>query len=677
MKQPITSFYKKVFGLNDSDLVAANITQSLGIREAGSKSPEDLLIDFLTNRNILLILDNFEQIIPAAVLIARLLENCRWLKLLVTSRVTLHLRGERELAVLPLSVPDKNQDLEQTGWSNFASIQLFLQRVKAIKPEFTLDEKSIPIIAEICRRLDGLPLAIELAAARSRLLTPKAILSRLNKCLPVLTSGASDVPERQKTMRNTIAWSYDLLENEAAVVFYRLSVFTGGFTLEAADAVANFDQFLKPDILEVLEELVDKNLVRSRFVQKEDDLRFEMLETIREYALEKLMESGAQSDLERIHAEYFARLGEEAEPFYRSAEREIWLDRVETELDNLRAVFNRSLSDRIPSESAVRLVGTLGWFCHLRGHLSEGRRWAESVLNLPFVSNRSVLRGKVLFPAGGLAWSQSDYRTSVRYLEEAAAIFREYDDKRWQVQAQVLLAGGMASLGDYDQAFSLADEAVKLSREVKDSWGEAYSLYWLGDILILKSDDFSGAKGMYEESWELFQELNDSWGVAETKGHIGVVDNLQRQFKTAKDNFQESLDYMKIIGDKWAVARGLSGLGDTHYQIGELESAKVYYKESLYYWDELGNISGIKMCLAGIARISAQEKQFDKAVILYGAAPDPVRIVVILLVHTDNSDYQKLFITLKSHLDEQEWQQAYQKGKFMSLKKAMDFAKQT
>ncbi len=629
----------------------------------------------MQNRNLLLILDNFEQVSEAASLIARLLERCPELKVLVTSRMGLRLRGEMEIPVPPLEVPDSTHQVRPDNLAHYTAMELYCQRARAIKPGFQVTEKTAPVIAEICRRLDGLPLAIELAAARTRLLTPKGMLSRLEARLPVLKGGPRDLPERQQTMHNTISWSYDLLESSAAHLFRRMAVFVGGCTLEAVETVCNGDSKLGPDVLDILESLTEKNLIRLR-EGPDGEPRFEMLETIREFALEKLHESGEQPALDNRHARYFVDLAERAEPHYRSGGRDRWLSTVEAELDNLRAVFHRSLSRQIDPEMGIRLVGNLGWFFHLRGHLAEGRNWASQMLALPEAAEPSELRARALFPAGGLAWSQSDYETSVRLLQESASLFREVGDKFWLVQAQVILAGAVASLEDYEKAYWLCKEALTLSREIRDRWSEAYTLYWLGDIHLLRTGDYTAVQALYEQSLSIYTELDDPWGQAEVRGHLGIVAAFQDDMDSAGTFFELSLAYMRQIGDRWALARGFSGFADAMLRLGDYEKAGDLFSESLSLWKALGNTPGLMVCLAGLARVAAAQEQYRRAARLFGTVRKPFRVVGILLVPEEQSDYKKQTLPTRSQLGEANWTAAFEEGRAMTPEEAIEFALQ-
>jgi len=659
--------------LTDPEPVASAIGQTLGVREAGSRSPEAQLIDHVETREWLLILDNFEQVSEAAPLVARLLAQCPGLKVLVTSRMALRLRGEMELAVPPLPVPRLLETGQTDDLACNASVALFCQRARSINPDFLLTEKNALTLAEICRRLDGLPLAIELAAARIRLLTPQAMLSRLDQRLPVLAGGARDLPHRQRTMRDTIAWSYDLLDPAAARLFRRMAVFVGGCTLASLEAVCNTDSMVGPEVLDALEALLEKNLVR-RSQDPSGEPRFDMLETIREFALEGLEASGERWGIEQLHADYFVDLAESAEPYYRSGERDPWLGRVETEIANLRAVFDRTAGRQIASDTGLRLVGSLGWFCHLRGHLAEGRRWAETMLTQRGPAEPPALRAKALFPAGGLAWSQSDYRAAVRRLEESASLFRELNDTFWQVQSQVILAGAIASLGDSERAYRLCRWTLDLARRLGDDWSIAYTLYWLGDILLLKTGDDAGAKALYEESLNLYEAQDDSWGQAEVCGHLGVVATLRNELDAAQSFFRESLIAMQQMGDRWAVARGLAGYAEALTRAGVYRQAALRWSESVKIWKALGNDPGLTLCLAGFMNLASSQGRHERAARLAGAVGQPFRLVGILLVPMDQAAWERQLAPSRDQLGKDDWKRAFDEGRRTNLDTAIDSA---
>ncbi|HEV3474350.1 MAG TPA: adenylate/guanylate cyclase domain-containing protein, partial [Actinomycetota bacterium] len=363
------AFFVDLSPITDPSLVATSIADAVGAKEEPGRSVGDTLQDHLRDKELLLVLDNFEQV-TAATDVVQLLLNCApRLKLLVTSRIVLHLSGEQEYPVPPLALPDPAHLPGLEALSQFEAVALFIDRARAVKPDFAVTNENAPAVAEICARLDGLPLAIELAAVRVKLLSPQSMLARLGQRLPLLTGGARDLPERQRTLRGAIEWSHDLLDDAKRSLFARLAVFQGGCTLEAAEAVCGTDL----DVLDGLASLVDESLLR-RSETTDGELRFGMLETIREFAAERLAESGQQEKLRRRHAEWVMAFAEEAEPEIVGENQALWLDRTEREHDNIRAAL-RWANDHGEGEIALRTGASLWRFWQQRGHLREGRQW--------------------------------------------------------------------------------------------------------------------------------------------------------------------------------------------------------------------------------------------------------------------------------------------------------------
>jgi predicted ATPase len=394
-------YFVNLAPLSDPTFVVSTIAQTLAVEETAGQPLLDLLQVSLREKQLLLLLDNFEQVVSATVQVAEMLAACPRLKVIVTSRAALHVRGEQEFAVPPLNVPDPNHLPDLVALSQYEAVVLFIQRAQAIKPEFELTSANARAVVEICARLDGLPLAIELAAARIKLLPPQALLARLSQRLAVLTSGAQDVPERQQTLRETIDWSYDLLEEDEKRLFRRLSVFVGGCTIEAAEAVCNANRDLEEDVLDVVTRLVDKNLLRQA-AESDGEPRLLMLETIREYGLERLKASGEAESLRWRHASFFLAMAEETELKLRSTEQSTWRRRLEAEHDNLRAVLRWTL-ERQEAEIGLRLAGALLIFWRYCNHPREGRSWCEQVLAQPGARVRTAARASALRAAGATA----------------------------------------------------------------------------------------------------------------------------------------------------------------------------------------------------------------------------------------------------------------------------------
>src|SRR5688572_907376 len=366
-------FFVNLAPVSDPGLVISTIAHTLGVKESPGQPLIESLKSYLRDRDMLLVLDNFEQVVEAASTVAELLSYSPHLKVLTTSREVLHLYDEHSFPVPPLAFPEPKHlpPLEQL--TQYEAVRLFIQRALAVKPDFQVTNDNAPAVAEICVRVDGLPLALELAAARVRLLPPEAILTRLEHRLPLLTGGARDIPVRHQTLHNTIEWSYNLLNEEEQRLFRRLAVFQGGSTLDAVEVVCNADKSLATDLVDVVASLVDKSLLRQAGTMDQEPL-FTMLETIHEFAMEKLQESGEAEELSKEHAAYYLQLAEEAETHLRGPQQPMWIDRLEREHNNFRMALRWAL-DSGDLETAARLSGPLWSFWYRRSYLSEGRRW--------------------------------------------------------------------------------------------------------------------------------------------------------------------------------------------------------------------------------------------------------------------------------------------------------------
>jgi predicted ATPase/class 3 adenylate cyclase len=409
-------FFVSLAAIRDPQLVVPAMAATLGVKEAGGQPLLESVEDSLGEKHILLMVDNFEQVIEAAPVVTELLSTASNLKVLATSRIPLRLYGEHEYAVPPLALPDPERLPSVERLTHYEAVRLFVERAQAAKADFSVTNESAPAVAQICYRLDGLPLAIELAAARIKVLSPQKMLGRLGNRLKLLTGGARDLPERQRTLRSTIEWSYGLLGEGEKVLFARLSVFAGGRTMEAIEAICDAEGDLPVDVLDGLSSLVDKSLLK----QEEGaggEPRFVMLETIHEFAREKLQESEESEDIRRLHAEYFLALAEEAEPAVEGAQQPVWLERLEEEHDNMRRALSWSLGQGQDSELALRMSAALGEFWYLRGYFGEGRRWLEEALAK---SGRTptAARARALQRVSWLAFQQGDLDRAEEASEE-------------------------------------------------------------------------------------------------------------------------------------------------------------------------------------------------------------------------------------------------------------------
>jgi predicted ATPase len=511
-------FFVNLAPISDPALVVPTIAETLGLKETREQSLLDLLKTFLRDKQLLLLLDNFEQVVSAAAQVVELLVACPQLKVMVTSREVPHVRARHEFTVPPLPLPDLQHLPDLAALSHFAAVALFISRAQAVKPDFQMTATNAHAIAEICARLDGLPLAIELAAARIKLLPPQAFLARLTQRLGVLTSEALDVPERQQTLRNTIAWSYQLLDAQEQRLFRALSIFIGGCTLEAIEAICIMLGDEVEPMLDAVASLIDKSLLQQ-VEQEGEEPRLVMLETIREYGLECLTATGEAEMIRRAHAAYYLQLAERAEPELVGPLQTVWLERLEREHDNLRATMQWWLEPGQTGDSvelALRFGGALWRFWEGHGHWSEGRNFLE----------------------GALARSEGVV-ASVR--------FKAFHALGWVVFFQ----------GDSDRVEVLAEEGLALSRELGDTRGIAASLRLLG-LAFWDKGNFVRERVLYEEALRLSREVGDKDGISSALIQLALMDSDQGEYAKARALIEESLVIDRELGDTRGISRGLS-----------------------------------------------------------------------------------------------------------------------
>ncbi len=667
-------FLVRLAPLHDANLVATAIAETLEIRESGGARPLlETLQGALHDKNLLLLMDNYEHVISAAPVAAQLLGACPHLKILATSRVALHVRGEKEVPLPPLPLPKEGTVQTTTRALQSAAVQLFMQRAQAVNPAFELTEENTPAIVEICRQLDGLPLALELAAARIRLLSPQMLLKRLEHRFAVLSGGARDLPSRQQTLRSTIDWSYDLLNDSAQALFRRLSVFAGGWTLEAAEAICNVDGDLGADILDDLEALADNSLLRN-MTETLDEQRYGMLETIREYAHERLA-AAPNREAECVHDRftlYYLGIAEEAEPHLKTAQRPAWLARLESEHGNLRTAveWTRACHD---AASELRLVEALTWFWYLSGYLSEGRARLEGALAQTTSADRTSARAAILFGAGAYAETQADYVVACERLMESIAIFRELGDLHRSAypllfQALVLT---YQDKPDLQAAFKLFQESIDLFRAAGDKWSEAYALTYLGDALLVP-DDAASARDVLERGLRLWREVADNWGIGTHLFIMGGVAWYAGDYATARAQCQEAVDLLRQYTDKWGLARGLSRLGYAWLYLKDPQQARASFAESMTLFQDIGNRRGVVYCLSGLAGVAAKIGQPESAARIFGALQALSGMTSMLQYGIDRARYQRTMALAREELpDESAWNSAYETGRMMTFEQAI------
>ena len=614
--------YVSLSPLGDPGLLAAAIAQSLGLRETGGQAPMEILKRHLQDSSrppMLLLLDNFEHLAKAAPTVAELLAMAPNLKILVTSRAALHLYGEHEFPVPPLALPDLKSMPSPEALSLFPAVALFMQRAVAAKPGFELNRENASAIAEICARLDGLPLAIELAAARVKVLSASAMRTRLASRLQLLTGGARDLPERQQTLRAAIDWSYDLLSPAEQKLFRRLAVFVGGCTLESVEAVCDTKADLDLDLLDGMASMVDKSLLQQ-IEQPTGESRFAMLETIREYAREKLTASSEEALTKRAHAAYCLVLAEEesADQNNAGAEAAERLVVLAPEHDNFRAALEW-LTETGNADWGLRLGAALFRFWETREYFAEGRDRLNKLLNLPGAAAPTKVRARALFAAGVLALEQRDYPAADSLVRESAQINRSLGDKQGVAVSLNALAVIARDRGDLALAHSLFEENILLWRELGDQKAVARSLSNLANVLKLQGD-FARARSLYEECLLIFSGLEDKSGVAWSFNYQGDVACDQGDFGAAQNFYEKGLSIFREIGDRRGIAGALADLGNLAVAQNNYAAAHTLYRESLKIFQELEQKRGVARVLECFACLAATQSQAERSLRLAGTA---------------------------------------------------------
>jgi len=662
--------------IRDPDRVASAVAQALGIKEIPGQPLTHSIKAHLADKEMLLLLDNFEQVLGAAPFITELLAVPR-LKVLVTSRITLHVYGEYEFSVPPLALPDLHHLPAPDALAQSPAIALFVERAHAVKADFALTSENASAVAELCARLDGLPLAIELAAAQAKLLSPHAMLARLSSRLEFLIDGVRDAHTRHRTLRGTLDWSYDLLTPDERILFARLAVFVGSFTLEAAEAVAGATgttpQQMDPKVLRGLAALLDKSMLQRR-EGAGSELRFFMLETIREYALEHLEASGEAEALRRRHAEYYLGLIETAKEELTGPQQKAWLERLELEHDNLRSALWWGLEVSSEAEIGLWLASGLGQFWEMHGHLTEGRAWLETALakgrGLP-----AAIRAKAFREAGALALAQGDHRQARAFLEESVRLYRELGDKRstaWSLNNLGLIVDGQ---GDYALARALQEESLALHREVDCQEGVAWSLNYLG-LLVLKQGELEQATALQEESLVLHRRLGMKQGVASTLLNLGHAARLRGDYARATVLYQESLTGFDELGIRGNAAHALLNLGLVACAQGAGQRARSLHMQALNIFCDLGDKRGIAYTLEGLGWVAGSEGDVDSAACLWGAAEALREAIDLPLPPADLAGHLESVAHIRAQTDPLKFTAAWRAGCEMSLEQAIQLAQE-
>ena len=616
-------FFIELAAVNTPELVVSVIAQTLGVKESGEKLLIDVLIDFLRERRILLILDNFEQILSAAPVFQRFVNSTEFLKILVTSRAPLQIDFEREMIVTPLALPPLNA--VSTNVNDYAAIELFVRRAQSSRKSFVLTNENAASVADICRRLDGLPLAIELAAARVKLLSPPSILERLEHSLNILTGGNQDLPARQRTMRGAIEWSYDLLDKDEKIVFCQLSVFAGGFTVEAAEAVCGSDQ----PILDLLTSLAQNNLLTIN-EQDTGNMRLRMLEVVREFALELLKETVEIDDLQRIHVQYFLSIAEGAEPFLEGEAGGEWLKKLENDHDNIRAALRWSLQSDPPT--AARIASAIRNFWINCGHFSEGFRWCQAILDVT-ENSRSEARLKLLATSGVFLRNQRNL--------EAAQISHE--------------------------------KGLTESQELNNPLQIARNNQNLGVIAILRKD-YAAAQGFYQEALDICREINEEMGTALVLNSLGDLEMCRGNFSAARPLLEECRSRLKTFENKRLMMTVYNNLGMLEYHEDSYQAATSNFAEVLKIARETNNKVFIAYALDGFAALAGRSENPAKSAELAGSAECIRETIGYHIEPAEEIFRDKYLSSLRSELDEKSFNAAYQIGQTLAEEEAVALA---
>jgi predicted ATPase len=609
--------------LNDPALVIPTIARSLGLRESEGQTPREVLRAHLREKRPLLLLDNFEHLLEVAPEVAGLIESCPDLTVLTTSRAALRVRGEQVYPVPPLGLPSPTPSPAPEEVVGSPSGRLLVERARAASPAFDLTKDNARAVAAICWRLAGLPLALELAAVRARFLNPAELLARLDQALSA--GWARDLPKRQQTMSATLGWSHDLLSEPERLLFRRLSVFSGGFSLEAAEAVSANEG----DVLDHLGRLVDQSLVRVE--PNEAKTRYGMLEPVRQYALKRLRESNEERQARTRHAAFFLTLAERAEPELWKSDQVGWLDLLETENDNLRAALSWTI-ERGHDEVGLRLSVALQRFWSVRGYLDEGRRWLETALSA-CPSLEPFMRAQGLHGIGRMALEQGDRTLADRVLQESLALRRGLGDKGGMAASLQGLAEVALWEHDFEHAALLCSESVALQREIEDKLGLATSLNISG-LVETQRGDHKRALALHEEGLTVARQVGDTWSLAVHLGNMGWATLGQGDHHCAARLFGEALKLNFELGEKWLSAD----------------------------------------CLDGLARVASVQGSPVRAARLWGAAKASSQAIGALAAPLDQTAYDRHVAAARARLDEGAFDAAWTEGLSLTFEQAVTYA---
>ena len=656
--------------LADPGFVPKMVASTLGVPEQAGRPLPEMLAESLSGKTLLLVLDNCEHLLSACVDLAdALLKRCPWLRILATSREALGIAGELTYPVPPLCVLAPDGLLTPDIAMECESVRLFVERAVLSKPGFRLTSYNAAAVAQIASRLDGIPLAIELAAARVKVLDVEQIARRLDDRFHLLTGGGRNALPRQKTLQGAMDWSYDLLGEAERTVLRRLSAFPGGCVLEAAEAVCSGNGVEITEVLDLLTQLVDKSVVIVE--AKMGEARYRLLETVRQYGRDRLREAGEDTETAARHRDWFLALAEPAEEGLRGPAQQSWLKRLDAEHDNLRAALEWSKTVDGGAEGGLRIATALTYFWHLRGHIKEARKWLAALLSTATGAPAS-LRARALCAAGIIAWRLSEYGEASRWLEESLTLCAETQDTRTSGMALHFLAHVAKSTGDFDQAARRFEESLDQFNRLQDQWGRALSLSCLGSV-VSRQGDYGRAKALLDESLALFTKVGDRLQAADALFSLAKIAEALGEYERAMQLAQESLEIGRTMGNRITIAAGLAAMGLAALRQGAVERAVALLRESLRLRTELADREGIASCLALLGAAALEQGQPSHAAWLIAAA-DTLRATIGAAIRPAGYDRDRLMSTLRNRLGEAEFELASAEGRAMSLDQAIQFA---
>jgi predicted ATPase/class 3 adenylate cyclase len=624
-------YFVPLSAVHDPELVASAIAQALAISTTGSRRPIDALLDHLREKQTLLVLDNFEQVVAAAPIATQLLEGSAGLRVLVSSRTVLRVSGEQEFPVPPLGLPDLKALPGLAALSQFEAVRLFIERAVAVKPDFHATNENAPAIAGICERVDGLPLAIELAAARVKLFSPQALLSRLEKSLSALGSGARDAPARQQTLRGAILWSYDMLDAGGRRLLARFSVFARGGNLEQLEPVCGPAEDVGGDVVESLDGLADQSLLRR--LPDFDEPRFLMLQTIRDFTTERLEESGEAHLIRDRHVKAFIALAQQAQPHLFGPRRKEWLDRLEEDHDNFRAALDWTAAST-DARSAMELAAGLWRFWQMRGHLHEGRRRMDDVLAMPNSGAFPKERLAALEAAGGLAYWQADMAVAQRFY----------------------------------------DECLVLTRTLGDDRALANALYNAAFPRVISREAIGEANPMLAEALPLFRKIGDQTGIARVLWGIGNALYFAKKNADARPVLEEAVALNRKLDDRFGLGWSVHTLGLVTFNLGDFQRARASWIEAIQLFAAAGDVPGMVLQLDNLSALARHDGDFPRAARLWAAAS----------AHQESSGTglgrllrEEEGRTGREGLEDDEAAQVSAEGQAMSLEQAVAYALQS